>query len=962
MKGDFTRDTFRSEKHFRQALMQQGRVQLDADWNEETAITARRDETTTADVVGRCGGPADNAAFWCFADPAKLSERDKEWLELRFGSLSIDKQPVEVSGNKPTFKLQGGDFFLSSGRYYVDGVQCENEFAIPYTVQPDRFGVDLLETGSTYLVYLDVWERHVTALDDSTLLDCALGGVDTATRVKTVWQVRVKDLDEDFLKEGCSVRIPWYENVTKPSALRLTARTVAPTNADSLCQVPETAGYKGLENQLYRVEIHRGSPDETGKPRRGRLARSTFKWSRENGSIVSRLLKIDGMVLTVESLGRGETPDFAKGQYAEILDDSLELDGIPGDLIKIADVNPDKLTITLERAPNLVESLRSLEPARHPKVRRWDGEGTVTNQDHELEAGILVRFEDPTARCRTGDYWQIPARTATATGKAGDIEWPCEVNAENGKPDPTKPLSQLHRGVTHHYCRLGFLQYTDVAGVAKVDFTDCRCLWPALSHVPRLFYVSGDGQEIAPIPEHRTEQGLYKLERPLIVGMANGHCIQRTWKVRFTVVDPDGALVAASGEIPSADSADVPLKNGLAQCDFHLNGTKPAQQVRARLLDAAGEEVSLPIFFNANLSIASEVAYNPPDRCAALEGQNTVQGAITRLATLASIYKVSGDGQQAAVGETLGKPLRVYVASPCGPVKGMKVTFSVVLGGGSLSRHPAASDAQGNVTCEWTLGPGSVLQVVQATLDGDDAGRVTEPTTVHFIAHLAGKEDSDPELVRVVKVELLEPHGPLPNDATIPCGSLGGGLAVLCDGIVDESTVSDPERLSPGSIRRGQPTCFITAEIPFPLSKSDFEGLGGSNATDSILLGYRPFILHAVVSTTVRVDENSAESDDPKPQCRIQWIPDKAVLIYLSAVLTRLGQLNLGLDRLLLRLTLKGNFIWARRSDGSSRPDGFLDGEAFRASKEVNDCRLLLPSGDGRRGGDFEMWFWLTRG
>jgi hypothetical protein len=33
-RGDFTRDTFNPLKNFSRVLMQQGRVQLDADWNE----------------------------------------------------------------------------------------------------------------------------------------------------------------------------------------------------------------------------------------------------------------------------------------------------------------------------------------------------------------------------------------------------------------------------------------------------------------------------------------------------------------------------------------------------------------------------------------------------------------------------------------------------------------------------------------------------------------------------------------------------------------------------------------------------------------------------------------------------------------------------------------------------------------------------------------------------------------
>ena len=38
LKGDFTRNTFKKEKHYSGVRMQQGRVQLDADWNEQVDI------------------------------------------------------------------------------------------------------------------------------------------------------------------------------------------------------------------------------------------------------------------------------------------------------------------------------------------------------------------------------------------------------------------------------------------------------------------------------------------------------------------------------------------------------------------------------------------------------------------------------------------------------------------------------------------------------------------------------------------------------------------------------------------------------------------------------------------------------------------------------------------------------------------------------------------------------------
>jgi hypothetical protein len=131
---------------------------------------------------------------------------------------------------------------------------------------------------------------------------------------------------------------------------------------------------------------------------------------------------------------------------------------------------------------------------------------------------------------------------------------------------------------------------------------------------------------------------------------------------------------------------------------------------------------------------------------------------------------------------------------------------------------------------------------------------------------------------------------------------------------------------------------------------------------NSLLVGYQPVILHATVSTRV-LDERPPEPGDKKPRCEIRWLPDDAVLNYLSAVLTHLNQLKPSLDRLLLRLTLKGNFIWSAEALSlfkKGTPGGYLDGEALRAPRDFDAHEIALPSGDGRRGGDFEMWFWLA--
>src|SRR5207248_4400927 len=58
-KTDITRDSFRRHKNFSRVLMQQGRVQLDADWNEQTDLFLYALRKTLTDLVGRRWGTFD---------------------------------------------------------------------------------------------------------------------------------------------------------------------------------------------------------------------------------------------------------------------------------------------------------------------------------------------------------------------------------------------------------------------------------------------------------------------------------------------------------------------------------------------------------------------------------------------------------------------------------------------------------------------------------------------------------------------------------------------------------------------------------------------------------------------------------------------------------------------------------------------------------------------------------------
>ena len=163
MKGDFSRYRFDPAKHYTAVLEQQGRVQLDADANEQRAIDWHRLATETVDVIGATGAPIHAAGFA---------------ISLRADNRSL---------------------LIGPGRYYVDGLLCEAATQADYTQQPwlidPQPGIDVmlaaLRVGraSAVRVWLETWQRLVTPIDDPCIKDPALGEADTTVRLQTVWRV-----------------------------------------------------------------------------------------------------------------------------------------------------------------------------------------------------------------------------------------------------------------------------------------------------------------------------------------------------------------------------------------------------------------------------------------------------------------------------------------------------------------------------------------------------------------------------------------------------------------------------------------------------------------------------------------------------------------------------------------------------------------------------------------------------
>jgi hypothetical protein len=485
MKGDFSRISFDAKNHFSRVLLQQGRVTLDADPNEEASILLHYLRTLARDLIGPCGGPVDALGF----------------------GLNID---TNVAG-KPALKV-------GAGRYYVDGILVENDAECDYAHQPDftppasDVALQWLAKPSTDVwFYLDVWERHVSWIENDAIRESALGGPDTCTRTQVVWQVRAlaratllerlrakRDAIDARLADTTMVLKPAERAALQAQRDQFDANlTLLASNANGLagtdctaplgaldglsdalmtarldpgpqikdpCVLSPDALYRGVENHLYRVEVHRGSAPGV-KP--------SFKWSRDNGSVATRWLATEGAngnELVVDS-SRG----FEAGRWVELSDEASDQLGMPGLLVKLAKVEAGRLTVDPTSVPTGQTIV--LTPDRiKPKIRSWDQTetdditldmGAVPLAESsasaamwiDLEDGIQVQFAKG-GSYRSGDYWLIPARVARGT-----IEWPFTLDA-NGVPlwQARPPL-----GVEHHYAPLSW-------GFANGQLHDGSCL------------------------------------------------------------------------------------------------------------------------------------------------------------------------------------------------------------------------------------------------------------------------------------------------------------------------------------------------------------------------------------------------------------------------------------------------------------------------------------------------------
>jgi Family of unknown function (DUF6519) len=588
MKGDFTRFTFQPSKQYTSVLMQQGRLQLDADWNEQMSIFSYLNQVQARDMIGVSAGTSqtlDGFAINPTSDNSDLiitpgrfylngllcelvagSEVNVQMLDeinlslIRVDNWLIDGQkfapgqwvkvfqkdetnnPIEkmrcqiksIDDNLQTLQLKTNASEVSSWQNrdlsklslrrittYKTQLDYPNPtddlgslveqnnadsiavlLPVDSTVQPTASTSQTPSENKIYLVYLDAWQRHVTTIEDSSIREVALQAPDTATRTKTVWQVKLQLLkpvdlsatgneQKDIIKlikdagnrqkdiiELIEKRPEWQKitdgNTNRNSLIsgRKVSLIASTDQADG-----QPGSYHGNDNRLYRVEVH--SP--------GKIDQATFKWSRENGSIVSAIDSIENNIINLISPIKEVHKLFENESgkplpWLEIIDEEQELKNMPGTLVQLVKAKNNQLEFNLSKVRGtLPTATKSDARTKKIKVRRWhdnaSGEILITKDFISIEDGISVKFETefqpvPTEsqpvpqEFRTGDFWLIPARESTQS-----IEW--------SRDDLQRFQPQPPQGIYHQYTPIALVKIGGSDGQV-LEIEDVRTKFPTL--------------------------------------------------------------------------------------------------------------------------------------------------------------------------------------------------------------------------------------------------------------------------------------------------------------------------------------------------------------------------------------------------------------------------------------------------------------------------------------------------
>jgi hypothetical protein len=409
MAGDRARVSFDPSRKWRGLIAQQGRVTVEADWNEAAMIADERDRQVALDVVGRFATPDHGYAVTAVAREGERARPALRHLAIGPGTLYLGGERLDLHervhyGEQPDWLDHSTDPMWEPPRARHDR-EARHE-----------------------LVYLLAAEQEVSAVEDPAMADVALGGPDTMQRRRILqrfvrcrsesgqcegsWEALERSLaDHGLLFDPASMRAR--------SAARLKV-TFSPAPGGSGPAAP--GGYLGAENQMIRVMVTR-IDRATGEP--------TIVWGYDDASFLYRVHNAvsgaDSTALTLTSAPVDSYHYPRRGQAVELLRDAVKLTDAgyiasPAGLVSTVTEAYDPATKTLFIAGHpagpggYLDDYLDTERTPKPYLRVWQGTAAAPpGKAVPLgDTGVCVTLTSANG-FRVGDFWHFALRPAQKT-------------------------------------------------------------------------------------------------------------------------------------------------------------------------------------------------------------------------------------------------------------------------------------------------------------------------------------------------------------------------------------------------------------------------------------------------------------------------------------------------------------------------------------------------------------------
>jgi hypothetical protein len=423
MPSDKARVTFDETRRYRSVVMQQGRVTLEADWNEEAQILGDELRHDFRDVIGLFGTPDDGYRI----------------AVANQGARSIT---------------------VGAGTMYVGGLRSflpprADNTPYPFNEQPDWLPPDAPVQANLELVWLELFEQEISAVEDSALLEPALGGPDTAQRLRLMQRIHRTPTNAENCVSAWQEFIKTFPFDGKTMTFRSPSRLRVGFSGQGLtpdpCDPAADPGYLGAENQLIRVAV-----TQAGSAQR-------ILWSFDNASAIYRVTQYDAAARTL-ILATRPVDDAHKPRKDQVIELLRGVARLETGMLAAEPFGPVAVLADDYAADDKMLTLTAALPAgfeptanRPLYVRVWEESlpvtaGTAVTLGH---TGIEVTLTTTAAAFIPGEFWTFALRPST----------PAEVLPHRYKDAPQPP-----EGFRRWACPLAVLDWRKTG----TPLTDCR--------------------------------------------------------------------------------------------------------------------------------------------------------------------------------------------------------------------------------------------------------------------------------------------------------------------------------------------------------------------------------------------------------------------------------------------------------------------------------------------------------